>query len=502
MANHETFEYTTDTLWSEGRQIQLKLSRPTPTTVQLDWVYPADMKVTTGALLLLSVDQLNPSNYPTDSVKYTASTDFLAPGDTIGANAPAQVVGAFYDNILTTSVTITNVDPNVLYYATIHAASSIRQYHNVGIPSYPVDASRIERNSDSFTGDIPHSDVVPTNPTLGQVYFNSAANTVFMWTGSAWIPAGTGTPITGTTFPTSPAPAQGQFFYNDNTRELSVFNGTSWTHANTANVGTPMYNKIGVGTDGTYDERLRLISVLKMQLGYPAICVELNEDQFNMAIDNALDEFRRRADNAYRRQYVLFNLRNGQSMYYLNDPRIDTDKIVDVTKINRLQMFGQYSSNDSGVYAQVFLNQIFSPMPVDMLSIHLLANMSEEIERLFAGNLMFTWQESTREMRIQRKIYRDELVVLDCVIERTEQELLVDRWAKQWLQQWAEAECNAALGMIRSKFGSLPGAGGGITLNGSELLSRADAMFQDCIRQLADYEVGNGVEFPCPFYIA
>jgi hypothetical protein len=263
-----------------------------------------------------------------------------------------------------------------------------------------------------------------------------------------------------------------------------------------------MYNKIGVGTDGTYDERLRLISVLKMQLGYPAICVELNEDQFNMAIDNALDEFRRRADNAYRRQYVLFNLRNGQSMYYLNDPRIDTDKIVDVTKINRLQMFGQYSSNDSGVYAQVFLNQIFSPMPVDMLSIHLLANMSEEIERLFAGNLMFTWQESTREMRIQRKIYRDELVVLDCVIERTEQELLVDRWAKQWLQQWAEAECNAALGMIRSKFGSLPGAGGGITLNGSELLSRADAMFQDCIRQLADYEVGNGVEFPCPFYIA
>ena len=197
MANHETFEYTTDTLWSEGRQIQLKLSRPTPTTIQLDWVYPADMKVTTGALLLLSVDQLNPSNYPTDSVKYTASTDFLAPGDTIGANAPAQVVGAFYDNILTTSVTITNVDPNVLYYATIHAASSIRQYHNVGIPSYPVDASRVERNSDSFTGDIPHSDVVPTNPTLGQVYFNSAANTVFMWTGSAWIPAGTGTPITG-----------------------------------------------------------------------------------------------------------------------------------------------------------------------------------------------------------------------------------------------------------------------------------------------------------------
>jgi hypothetical protein len=38
----------------------------------------------------------------------------------------------------------------------------------------------------------------------------------------------------------------------------------------------------------------------------------------------------------------------------------------------------------------------------------------------------------------------------------------------------------------------LPGAGGGITLNGSELLAMAESMQTEALRQLSDFEAGNG----------
>lgn len=501
MAHIEATEFSTDTLWTEGRNFELRLTRVDATTLKLDWTIPQDIKVTTGTLVVISTDKLNPSNYPTDGVKYTATTDLSAPADTIGSNSEAIVVAANYDDLTVTSATITGAVPDQLYYAALHASSNIRQYYQFGILSYPLDSSRIETSSDAFTGDIPHSDIIPQNPVLGQVYFNPSTNAVYMWTGTAWITTAEKTIKTGTSFPSISTVVQGEFFYNENDKKLYIFNGTTWTHANTENVGTPMYNKTGIGTDGTYDERLRLINVLKLQFGWPTICVELNEAHYNMAIDNALDEFRRRADNAYRLNYYLLRLNNKQQHYYLNDPRNDTDKIVDVIKINRLQTLGAYTTNDSGAYAQTILNQVMSPAPVDMLSIHLLANLGEDLERLFAGNLTYQWNEASRELHINRNIYRDEWVIVETSTERTEQELLVDRWAKQWLQGWAHSECLETLGYIRSKFGSLPGANGGLSLNGDTLLARADAEQTDLLRQISDMEVGNGSSFYPPFLI-
>ncbi len=77
-------------------------------------------------------------------------------------------------------------------------------------------------------------------------------------------------------------------------------------------------------------------------------------------------------------------------------------------------------------------------------------------------------------------------------MERTEQDLLKDRWSKQWLQAWAHAELKEILGMIRSKYPSLPGANGGLSLNGDMLISEARQDFEECLRQIKDFEVGNG----------
>lgn len=604
-------ENSTHDLWVEARQFDITLTRPTPTTIQLTITRPTGLEVTDGALVLLSEGVISGKNFPTDHDRYVASLDRSAPADVIG---DAQVV-AFYSNILlqplpapapvdgkiTFTLTVTNTDPDVLYYASVHAASNVLQYYTLGVQSYPLESSRIEKDSATYTGSIPQLVAPPLNPAPGHVYYDTTLKVVQYWDGTfnAWIPTRADTipsgninpgvaghayslvkeavvkvfdgakwvnaspanlqvrvglawaPITNKfslqiTDPEAPAvgdlyysyttqriqywdgtswqpctttttlfdtgsglipaftvpftiepldlvtPYRGLLFYNLKAKALNVWTGTEWIKANTDQEGTPSTDKVAIGTDGSYNERVRLIKVLQAQLGWPAVCSELSEEQFNIAIDNALDTYRQLSDGAYRLAYILFTVQANQQHYYLNSPIDKTDRIVTVNKIHRLNILGANSlSWDSNVYFQTFLNQYYSAGYVDLLSNQLLHMLSGEFNRLFAGDLPFLWDEASRELQILRRIVVNEKLLIEVEMERTEQELLLDRWCKQWLQGWAMAELKEVLGLIRSKYSSgTPGAGGNITLNGELLIAEARQDFTELRQQLFDYEAG------------
>ena len=612
MAATDITAKTTHDLWVESRQFQLDISRPSPTTILLTIIYPTVLSTVDGAVVTIQEKPITGDNYPTDGTQYVGSTDLLAPADLIEGVGGAHVV-AFYSAILaqpltgiadpttglsTLEITVTNTLPNVLYYASVHGATNVLQYYPIGIQSYPLEASRIEKDSSTYTGNIPSLPDAPTSPTPGMVYHDQGLNLVQYWTGTAWIPSRADAIITGThnpctlgetylftglnqlktfdgtkwvtataanmqlripgpawtplgtvtsgikmpdlpsvgdffwnytlsrgqywdgvewVFPTSsnslfnappltPAftvpmrtdsielqpPYLGQLFYNMTTKVLNVWNGTAWQQANTDQQGTPTSDKVAIGTDGSYDERLRLIKILQNQLGWPVQCVELKEEQLNIAIDNALDTYRQLCDGAYTMKYILFTLIEGQQTYYLNSAVDKTDKIVNVSKIHRLNILGANSLNwDSNVYFQTFLNQYYSSGYTDILSIHLLHSLSEDFQRIFAGDMTFLWEEPSRELLITRKIARNEKVILECTMERTEQELLLDRYCKQFLQNYALAEAKMQLGMIRSKYSSgTPGASGPINLNGELLISEARQDQTELREQLLNYEFG------------
>lgn len=606
---------TTHDLWVDARRFTLDISRPTPTTVELTVTYPTVMTVAEGAVLLIHDRSINTSNHPTDGEQYVASTDFAAPADTITGPSGAHVVG-FWSEILgnplpgvantntgmsTFTVTVTNTNPTTLYYASVHAASNVLQYYPFGIQSYPLEASRVEKDSSTFTGNLPVLGEAPTNPAPGFVYHDSTLGLVQYWTGTQWIPTRDDAIITGpynpgvlgqvylytafsqlkvfngtkwvtaepanfmvrdntTAFvpmgtvsngvklpdsgmstgdffydftlarmqywdgaawvfpsdantlftggPTTPAfifpitiesvalpdPFLGQLFYNTTERVLNVWNGTTWEQANTDQQGTPSTDKIAIGTDGSYDERVRLIRIIKNQLGWPTLCVELDEEHFNIGIDNALDNYRAWSDGAYTRKYILFTLLEGQQKYYLNSAKAGTDSIVGVQKVHRLNILGANSLNwDSNIYFQTFLNQYYSSGYTDILSIHLVHSLSEEFERIFAGAMPFNWDEPSRELVILRKIARNEKVIIEAYCERTEQELILDRWAKQFIQNWALAECKMQLGLIRSKFSSgTPGPSGPINLNGEMLITEARQDMTELKEELFNNEYGGG----------
>lgn len=620
---------STHDLWIDARQFDIKLVRPTDasTTLQLTVTRPTALSVTDGAVILLSEKPITADNYPRDGTRYVPLAGWTTQVASNSFIANAQVVGAYYtvlgdpfpaiESLDTTAtstgasttvasftMTVTGTDPSKIYYASVHAASNVLQYYPIGVQSYPVEGSQIEKGSGAYTGNIPSFPSAPTSPTPGMVYFDQQLNIVQYNHNGVWIPTRADTIVSGpynpgilgqvylyaanqlmvfngkvwvqmtatntkvrtpstltgwsplsrvmsmTITPELPTagdffydytiermsfydgldwvypsmsnvlfnpgtgdipafvlpitiepeqlrpPYIGQLFYNTTTRELNAWNGVSWNKVNTDQVGTPSSDKVAIGNDGSYDERIRLIKLLNNQLGWPQLCVELKEEQFNIAIDNALDNYRQLSDGAYRRGFVLFKLIPNQQKYYLNSAIDKTDHIVDIHKIHRMGPLGVYGGGPNDVWAQAFAQQYYELAAGggDILSTHLVASYGEELNRLFAGDLMFQWDEASREMYLTRAIRGYETIIIEAMLERSEQELLLDRWCKQYIQNWALAELKMTLGLIRSKFSSgTPGANGAINLNGELLVSEARQDMAELKEGLLNYEYGGHV---------
>jgi len=624
----DTFtELTTHDLWVEARQFELEMTRPSADTVKLTVRRPSALRAVDGAVILLSTRPFDPNNFPVDGRQYANPSQVF---NQAGADAinNAQVV-AFYSgstgNALPTgtlngdvvafpegeqrldpfvaefAITVTNTDPNTVYYASVHAASNVLQYFPLGIQSYPLDATGGGRETSSYTGSIPSLPGAPTSPTPGMVYFDQQLNLVQYWdsTRGVWIPTRTDSIIsgdfnpglpgqaylltgnsvrifdgkrwvsasqanlqlrqgvqwiplnsvsalielpaapqpgdlvysytsqrvqywdglawqiptpsttlfsTGTTFipafttPFSIEPVDlitpyiGLLFYNLKDHALLVWGGAGWEQVNTAQAGVSTTNKIGIGDDGTYESRLRTINNLKSQLGWPALCIELSEEQFNVAIDNALDTYRQLCIGAYEQKFMIFTLMKDQAVYYLNSQVDRTDAVVTVMKVHRLNLAGATGGGPENVWGQAFAQNFYnmSGGGGDLLSSHLVHAWSEEFNRIFAGDIPFIWNEARRELTLKRAIRAGEKVVLEVELERSEQELLQDRWCKQFLQNWALAECKEYLGLIRTKYSSgTPGPAGSITLNGDTLLAEARQDFAELKQGILDYEYQN-----------
>ncbi len=251
--------------------------------------------------------------------------------------------------------------------------------------------------------------------------------------------------------------------------------------------GVPMYNELGIGTDGSVDERRHLIDNIYMRLGAPTINVELTRAQVDLAIQKGLDYMRRDSGAGYTRGYFFLDLKAGKQQYVLTSKAVGFHKIVDILKLYRARGGFLNSTFGGEIYGQQLLQQLYVSSTFDILSYHLLASYQTVVQKLFASELMYDWNERTRTLRLMRKIPRDERILVDATIERTEQDLFTDRLTKNWIEEWALAEAKIMLGDIRGKYGSLPGAGGSVTLNADTLKAEGVSLKEKLVRELDDY---------------
>lgn len=253
--------------------------------------------------------------------------------------------------------------------------------------------------------------------------------------------------------------------------------------------GTLSYDQVGAGDDGTPDERRELAYSIRAQLGYPVVEVELTAYQLDTSIQGAIESFRKRSSMAYRRGFFFLDIQPGQQNYLLTNKQIGYNKIVNVMAAYRFTSAFLSNAHGGGVYGQVVLQQLYNMGSYDLTSFHLVSQYVEMMQDLFATRLVYNFNETSRELGFFQSFTSPERVLLDCSIERTEQDLMTDRFAKTWIERYALAESMTVLARIRGKYGSLPGAGGGVSLDAADLMATAELYRQDLMAQLDDFIV-------------
>jgi len=258
--------------------------------------------------------------------------------------------------------------------------------------------------------------------------------------------------------------------------------------------GVPSYLEQGVGTDGTPDERRELMDSIRRQLGYPVVEVELDNVQLDTCVNLGLEEYRKRAAGSTRRGFFFLDIAPGKQQYLMTNKIIGYNRIVTVMAAYRFTSAFLSSAHGAGAYGQIVLQHLYNMGTYDLTSFFLVSQYVEQLEHLFATRLTFSFHENDRLLSFYSAFTRAERVLIDCMVERTEQDLLKDRYSKTWIERYALAEAMMMLSHIRGKFASLPGAGGGISLNAAELVTLAQTYREDLILQLDEYVADAGLE--------
>lgn len=343
-------------------------------------------------------------------------------------------------------------------------------------------------------------------PATGSVWFNTATNTVMVWSGVKYnilSPVATLTlNAKGNLVFTSATTGSKSWVCIPDLGTLFAYTTlTPYVHIEAPVKGTdpvskvPSYLQPGVGTDGSQDERRNMIERVKNMLGYPTMEVELSKQQMDLALDMAFEKLRSSSSAPYKRGYFALDLMPRQQHYKLTDQTVGFNKIVDVLYLYRQSatFIGTAAGND--VFGQMMVQNLYSSGKFDLLSYHMVSSYMETMKQLFASEIQFNWDEYSRTLSIYKDFPRAERVLVDAMVERTEQELLVDRWTRSWIQRYTAAQARYMLAEIRGKFSTLPGAGGNVSLNASDLRAKADADVLECMEEIDNYVVNNLTDF-------
>lgn len=237
----------------------------------------------------------------------------------------------------------------------------------------------------------------------------------------------------------------------------------------------PMYLQMGVGDDGSPDERRKLHEDIRMTFGHPSVRVELTKQQLDQCIDNALLMMRKHSTYSYKKGMFFMDLKRNQQIYKMTNRCVGYNKIVNILSLHRTKAGAfrtAYSQNDNFAFAA--LQQLYTLGTFDMLTFHLTSAYVKELEILFASRIMFQWLERKRELKIYQMPRAKERVLVEAIIERTEQELFTDRETAYWIKRWAIVEAKGMLAQIRGKFATLPGPNGTTQLNANDLATQME----------------------------
>lgn len=236
--------------------------------------------------------------------------------------------------------------------------------------------------------------------------------------------------------------------------------------------------------------RDRVIKNISLRLGAQMVDIELDPDHYEYAMTRALKQYKRRSSNALEETYMFLDVVPDTVIYTL------PDEVMEVRAIYR-RNFGNTATSGVSIdpfdlaFTNAYVLGAMSGSGGGMASYYMVTSFRETMGKLFGADVKFLFQATSKKLHILRNIYTEENVALHIYNERPEEVLINDPYGSTWIEDYAHAHCLIMLGQARSKFATLPGAGGSTTLNGAELKAEGQAELDRLEEEIKLYTEGS-----------
>lgn len=251
------------------------------------------------------------------------------------------------------------------------------------------------------------------------------------------------------------------------------------------------YNFEGDPESPQYDPREELKRVVTILLGATAVDVEITDDQLEVAIDIAVQNYRAWSSAATEEAFLHMTFYEGQSVYMLPT---EIDVVRKIYRRGNGVVSGSGSTVDpfSLAYSNTYLlSAVRGATGGGLLTYDLYHQFDETVGRLFGRDIMFNFNRVTKRFTIERDIRGHEEVLLHVYQNIPEFMLFKNSMSFPWIRDWVLAEAMVMLGRNRSKFATLPGPQGTFSMDGETLRQEGEQLKQELKQRLRNYEDGS-----------
>jgi len=239
--------------------------------------------------------------------------------------------------------------------------------------------------------------------------------------------------------------------------------------------------------------RENMVNSILMRLGGGMIDIELTNEQLQKCIDLAIAKLIQRGDAYVEESLVLLTLKKNQKEYIL------PDEIVEIQQIYRRgygRAYGSTGGQNMDPFAMAWTN-VYLAGAVNgvrtggLVTYELHNDYLKTAGKMFGMYMNYAFNPNTHKLTLaENPRSDDEIILLHSYVDRAQEEVLQDRFAALWIENWALAEAMEILGRIRSRFGTLPGPNGGVSSDGEALKNESKTMKEELTKELNNFVPG------------
>jgi hypothetical protein len=239
-----------------------------------------------------------------------------------------------------------------------------------------------------------------------------------------------------------------------------------------------------------------IFDYVRYSLGEGLVDVELDPIHYETALKYALSRFRQRSSNSVEESYSFLELQQDTNVYTLPKEVITVRQCFKRNIGANSGTASQYEPFEAG-----FVNfyMIQSGRVGGLATYAFYSMFLKEAAKMFGGFLNFQFNTVTKQLTIMRRPRADkETILLWTENYKPDLTLLNDTFSNNWFKDYTLALCMRSLGQGRGKFSTIVGPQGGTTLNGTQLLTDAQALIDKLELEITNNMTG---ETPAWFVI-